>query len=1043
MISTTTTPLSHTLTLDEEYPLTQPRTVRTHAHSPQIQAWTSRNCALTTQEFNDMWELRHYDVTRLSQCFEHINGIDAALQDQRWYQVFTEIMQGDYLHTPYDAGLGLLNAISPFLAYAGDALARLLHQCPMVGDSDAVLQSLTQGLTFRLQGIALKTIVLELNRERLDGHLEGSSPQDRQQSFIRLCVEGGYRTAFYNRYPVLSRFLCTAVDDYIGFIGEFLTRIEDCDERLRNYLGITEPLSLDGIAVDSGDCHDHGRCVMIVSFNGIKTAYKPRNLNIHNLFYEVVRECEKSPDFLPLHITKALCTTDYAFERFVETADCDDEEQVKRYFQRFGQILSLVWFMHGNDMHYENIIPSGEFPQIVDYETIATGSVDMSNASTDAERKVQSSIRDSLAGSALLPTRRTLNVQGESLDLSALDPHDQSITSPTPVPVDMDADDAHFEKRKVSFSKQGHVVHLCGQAVDPMQYREQILSGFDCGVRALAHIDRDMVRTMLAAPEYRVRVLVRSTNDYARFLEFIHHPAALDDMKRIDAILENLYVFPYTNKGIFLSEYRQLIGGDVPMFQASLNSLSITDPDGTTITPVFKQTIADRIMHTADHLADEARFQRRIICNALHLHYVCNGPANTESFSLERYPQAVMDSLIHESVLGDDGSISWVTALRTDLQSSDDATASSSQQYVDFTVTTPPTELYQGIGGTTVFLAAMAKNLPNPTYQDYAQRCLHSLLKHATPSASSSGFTGGTSRLYAALSMYRQGIERVQARKYITTCINYLPTYIDTDFKKLTEGASLDAGFATDYLAGACSIITLYLSSYDMLGDQEILFQLSRLGHAIMQQVKPLWEHIAPEDADTYPSGAAHGMEGMAFSFWQLYTATHNPEFASFARELWEHAMERRATQQEHSDIKWCRGEIGVLWAQNELESIRPEQEGFFIDGLVKPFPTQQSIDQLIEQANWTNDTLCHGRCGAIDTLVSIATARHDEHYMTMARHLMGDMIDQAQHRGGFLFGPTPEFIDLSVFLGPTGIAYTMLRLRNPSLPSLLPLEIQ
>ena len=47
----------------------------------------------------------------------------------------------------------------------------------------------------------------------------------------------------------------------------------------------------------------------------------------------------------------------------------------------------------------------------------------------------------------------------------------------------------------------------------------------------------------------------------------------------------------------------------------------------------------------------------------------------------------------------------------------------------------------------------------------------------------------------------------------------------------------------------------------------------------------------------------------------------------------------------------------------------------------------------------------------------------------------------QARSSGRFRLRQSREFVDLSYFQGPVGVAYTMLRLNDPSTPSILALE--
>ena len=49
---------------------------------------------------------------------------------------------------------------------------------------------------------------------------------------------------------------------------------------------------------------------------------------------------------------------------------CTVKEQAENYFKRLGMILCICQLCHTSDMHYENMIAHGEYPAIIDYETL-------------------------------------------------------------------------------------------------------------------------------------------------------------------------------------------------------------------------------------------------------------------------------------------------------------------------------------------------------------------------------------------------------------------------------------------------------------------------------------------------------------------------------------------------------------------------------------------------------------------------------------------------------------------------------------------------
>ena len=163
----------------------------------------------------------------------------------------------------------------------------------------------------------------------------------------------------------------------------------------------------------------------------------------------------------------------------------------------------------------------------------------------------------------------------------------------------------------MTFSKDGCAVTLDDAVVDPYHYKRQILQGFRNTVAAAMTIDADEWDAMLSGEDTTVRVLVRNTSAYARFADFIHHPVGVKDMLDVEAILENLYVYPFRDKRIFASEYRQMLAGDIPMFTAQLTGHDLHAPDGTTIDGVC-DVVRERVLDTIGILTNRPHCNRAL-----------------------------------------------------------------------------------------------------------------------------------------------------------------------------------------------------------------------------------------------------------------------------------------------------------------------------------------------------------------------------------------------------------------------------------------------
>ena len=208
-----------------------------------------------------------------------------------------------------------------------------------------------------------------------------------------------------------------------------LDRVSMDRDELASFAGVGDDFRLEDMSIDRGDAHDGGRAVAMLTIGGRKIVYKPRDLHIHELFAGLVRRCERTKGFLPMRVSDVLTKSGYAYEEFVEHGTCEDARQVERYYTRYGQ-LSRHWYgsLHGDDMHHENIIASRGISDGRRFRDDRHEHVTHGHARrTDADIRVSTILRDSLASSCLLPAKTAMSADGTSVDISAFETGEQTM----------------------------------------------------------------------------------------------------------------------------------------------------------------------------------------------------------------------------------------------------------------------------------------------------------------------------------------------------------------------------------------------------------------------------------------------------------------------------------------------------------------------------------------------------------------------------------------------------------------------------------------
>src|SRR5262249_35687328 len=135
--------------------------------------------------------------------------------------------------------------------------------------------------------------------------------------------------------------------------------------------GGVDPGCLSQVSPGAGDFHRGGRSVIIATFdNDWKIVYKPHLLAVDVPFCEFLTALNRMGDHPPFKTAAVIDRGEYGWSEFVSSRPCDTLAQVRRFYQRQGGYLALLYFLEATDFHLENLIASGEDPILVDLEAL-------------------------------------------------------------------------------------------------------------------------------------------------------------------------------------------------------------------------------------------------------------------------------------------------------------------------------------------------------------------------------------------------------------------------------------------------------------------------------------------------------------------------------------------------------------------------------------------------------------------------------------------------------------------------------------------------
>ncbi|MFL5662173.1 MAG: DUF4135 domain-containing protein, partial [Ktedonobacteraceae bacterium] len=226
-----------------------------------------------------------------------------------------------------------------------------------------------------LTSLSLPTLHAEFTRihtqaQTTTSATEGSTRRDEQhlsQHFLQQMRRGGL-AALLRAYSVLARLLATTCDLWVEANVELVQRLAaDWSAIAQRFASGSELGQVIELQPALSDVHAGRRSVMALLFaSGSKLIYKPRPVGMEEAYYHLLHWCNIQGATPPFQILAILNRSTYGWVEYVAQEPCPDQDALRRYYQRAGMLLCLVYMLGGVDCFYDQIIAHGEQPVLVD-----------------------------------------------------------------------------------------------------------------------------------------------------------------------------------------------------------------------------------------------------------------------------------------------------------------------------------------------------------------------------------------------------------------------------------------------------------------------------------------------------------------------------------------------------------------------------------------------------------------------------------------------------------------------------------------------------
>ena len=908
-------------------------------------------------------------------------------------------------------------------------------------------------LYFLLMRTMNKTLILELNIERLENMLKGDTPEARFENFTQKLRNPEYSLRILREYPVLARTLAGIAMRWREARLEFLKRLSvDWPAICSTFFAGNHPGKLISV-FDSGDRHCNGRAVAILTFeSGQKLVYKPRSLGIDEQYYRILTwlniQCDWN--FEPM---KVINQGDYGWVEFIEQKPCTSTAEVGRFYQRLGGLLAVLYVLEASDFHYENLIASGDMPQLIDLESFFTPYFASKGESWMSI--MGKSMVDSVLQTGLLPWRIFLGKKDQQgLDISGVtNAKGMESNQYAPSWNNEGADDMHLVFHKHALKEGKNRPILNGNDVSLLEYEADFLKGFSAIYQILLANREKLLNEsgLVLGANHENRVLTRMTLGYSYLLNQSYHPDklrnGLDQELHWDGLWMGIERQPLIPR-FFKGEREALEQADIPVFTGNLQSKDLHWPNGGCEKDFFQGTSLQRVFAKLERLSDEdLQTQIWFIRGSLatlraehseEIPYVLTIPdVPATSPDLMKAVYSVSNRL-EDQVKEQHGESSWINLCLL---------GESGYHLQPMSI-----DLYSGLPGMAMFYGYLGKVSGNETYGNRAKSIIRGL------------------NTYLAIMRERSadvregpdyGVGMFQGYGGIIYTLTHAATlWADATLLEAIEGLVpwiaplVECDEKNDIVSGNAGLLLAMLSLHCLDHKEESLSLALRCGERLLHRAHRERGGLCWKGSSGIAlTGFSHGASGIAYALLRLGAVSGDARFTHAGKEAlnfershflptsgnWAdmRKLDLHLPQADTGDrplmCAWCNGASGIglsrLLIRNLIEDSELDDE------------LEIALKTTLAKGFGKNHSLCHGDVGNLEFLSKAAefdSFSHLKHHADCIANAILSSIDEH----GWICGVPNHFEALGLMTGITGIGYGLMRHTHPDMvPSILMLE--
>jgi type 2 lantibiotic biosynthesis protein LanM len=894
-----------------------------------------------------------------------------------------------------------------------------------------------------------RTLVLELHVARLQELLQGETPEERFQSFVQRLRQPEVALALLQEYPVLARQVVRCIENWLQFSLEFLRHLCADWEALRvTFSPEQDPGLLVQVKGGVGDKHRGGRSVLIAQFgSGLQVVYKPKSLAVDVHVQELLAWVNARGDHPPFRVLTLLDRGTHGWVEFVAAHGCTSTEEVRRFYERQGGYLALLYALEATDFHHENLIAAGEHPVLIDLESLfhpRAGGIDLNQS----DQLASQTIAYSVLRVGLLPQRLWSDEESEGVDLSGLGAEADQLSPRAVLSWEAAGTDAmRFTRKRLPLPGAQNRPTLLDAKVEVLDYADAIVQGYTAMYRLLWKHREELLAAdgpLARFAQDEVRVILRPTRTYGLLLQESFHPDMLRDALERDLLFDKLWVAvehrPYLTK-VIAAEREDLLKGDIPFFTtrpaardlwtgANVRLADFLDEPGLSLVhrrvgQLGEKDLKQQLWFIRAALATLSRATERPPEPSYHL-------AEPETVATrERLLAAaqVVGDRLEALALHGGQDVSWIGLTLTPQR--------------HWKLMPLSVDLYGGLPGVALFLAYLGAITQEERYARLARAALATLrrqMERGQPSLPSiGGFDGWGGILYTLTHLSALWEEPTLLRE-AEQVVERLPALIERDE-------------FLDIIGGTAGCLGSLLSLYRYAPSARTLAVAHQCGERLLARAQFVRQGVGwlTRIGESRPlTGFSHGAAGMAWALGELAALTGEERFRmtalaaiAYERSLfspeegnWPDLRDQETIDRppengaEKFVVAWCHGAPGIGLAR--LQSLS------YLGDKTTRAEIDAALKTTLAKGFGGNHSLCHGSLGNIELFLQAGEILGDPWCREQVSRLAAILLEGIQ-REGWRCGNPLGVESSGLMTGLAGIGYGLLRLAEPGrVPSVL-----